>query len=133
MKNETLESMDFYLSALKRFSEALDEDLSNPLAIDGSIQRFEFSFELAWKLLKKVLMDLEGIEALSPKKTLQFAFKLGWIESESAWLLMLNDRNLTSHTYREECAQEIYSHLAGHLKSMQALQNYIEILLKDER
>ncbi len=133
MKNETLESMDFYLSALQRFSEALDEDLSNPLAIDGSIQRFEFSFELAWKLLKKVLMDLEGIEALSPKKTLQFAFKLGWIESESAWLLMLNDRNLTSHTYREECAQEIYSHLAGHLKSMQALQNYIEILLKDER
>ncbi len=132
MKSETLELMAFYSRALKRFEEALDEDLSNPLAVDGSIQRFEFSFELAWKLLKKVLMDLEGIEALSPKKTLQFAFKLGWIENESAWLLMLNDRNLTFHTYRKEYAQEIYSHLVGHLKNMQALQRCIKALLKEE-
>jgi len=69
---------------------------------------------------------------LLSKKILQFSFKLGWIKSESAWLLMLSDRNLTSYTYREECAQEIYSHLVSHLKNMQALQNHIKILLKDE-
>ncbi len=132
MKNETLGAMALYSNALERFTEALAEDLSNPLAIDGSIQRFEFSFELAWKLIKKLLLDIEGIEALSPKKTLQFAFKLGWVENEQAWLAMLNDRNLTSHTYREEVAQEIYSHFPQHLSNMQNLHNRVTTLIQDE-
>ncbi|MEA1988831.1 MAG: HI0074 family nucleotidyltransferase substrate-binding subunit [Pseudomonadota bacterium] len=122
MKAETKDSMLFFSKALQRFAEALAEDQSNPLAIDGSIQRFEFCFELGWKLIKKMLMDVEGIEALSPKKALQSAYQLGWIEDEQAWLKMLNDRNLTSHTYREEYAQEIYSKLPIHLKQMQLLQ-----------
>jgi len=42
-------------------------------------------------------MDIEGIEALSPKKALQFAYQLAWIEDVQAWLQMLNDRNITSH------------------------------------
>jgi nucleotidyltransferase substrate binding protein (TIGR01987 family) len=122
MKAETKDSMLFFSKALQRFAEALAEDQSNPLAIDGSIQRFEFCFELGWKLIKKMLMDVEGIEVLSPKKALQSAYQLGWIEDEQAWLKMLNDRNLTSYTYREEYAQEIYSKLPLHLKQMQLLQ-----------
>jgi nucleotidyltransferase substrate binding protein (TIGR01987 family) len=109
----------------------LAEDQSNPLAIDGSIQRFEFCFELGWKLIKKMLMDVEGIEVLSPKKALQSAYQLGWIEDEQAWLKMLNDRNLTSHTYREEYAQEIYSKLPLHLKQMQLLQNYLIAVIQE--
>ena len=122
MKAETKDSMLFFSKALQRFTEALAEDQSNPLAIDGSIQRFEFCFELGWKLIKKMLMDVEGIEVLSSKKALQSAYQLGWIEDEQAWLKMLNDRNLTSQTYREEYAQEIYSKLPIHLKQMQLLQ-----------
>lgn len=122
MKAETQDAMLFFSKALERFGEALAEDQSNPLAIDGSIQRFEFCFELGWKFIKKMLMDVEGIEALSPKKALQSAYQLGWIEDELAWLKMLNDRNLTSHTYREEYAQEIYVQLPLHLKQMQLLQ-----------
>ncbi|MBL7004092.1 MAG: nucleotidyltransferase substrate binding protein [Gammaproteobacteria bacterium] len=125
MKDETKNSFTFFSNALQRFDEALAQDLSNPLAIDGSIQRFEFCFELGWKLVKKMLMDIEGLEALSPKKSLQLAFLLGWIDDEQVWLKMLNDRNLTSHTYREEYALEIYSHLPAHLKNMRLLQNYL--------
>ena len=123
MRNETRDAFSFFSDALQRFDEALAQDLSNPLAIDGSIQRFEFCVELVWKLVKKMLMDIEGIEALSPKKALQFAYQSGWIEDEQAWLQMLNDRNLTSHTYREEYALEIYSHLPAHLKNMRVLKN----------
>ena len=130
MKPETHDAMLFFSKALQRFSEALAEDQSNPLAIDGSIQRFEFCFELGWKLLKKVLMDSEGVEVLSPKKALQFAYKIGWIEDEQAWLNMLNNRNLTSHTYREDFAQEIYSQLPQHLKNMQQLKHCLEEILK---
>jgi len=131
MKAETKDSMLFFSKALQRFAEALAEDQSNPLAIDGSIQRFEFCFELGWKLIKKMLMDVEGIEVLSPKKALQSAYQLGWIEDEQAWLKMLNDRNLTSHTYIEEYAQEIYSKLPIHLKQMQLLQNYLIVVIQE--
>ena len=132
MKSETHDAMSYFSTALERFSEALAEDRSNPLAIDGSIQRFEFCFELGWKLLKKVLMDVEGIEALSPKKALQFAYQFSWIEDEQAWLKMLNDRNLTSHTYREDYAEEIYSQLPKHFESMRLLERHLKILMRDE-
>jgi nucleotidyltransferase substrate binding protein (TIGR01987 family) len=131
MKAETHDAMSYFSKALLRFAEALAEDESNPLAIDGSIQRFEFCFELGWKLLKKMLMDIEGIDALSPKKALQFAYQLGWIEDEQAWLKMLNDRNLTSHTYREEYAREIYSHLLLHLTSMERLQGRLMAVIQE--
>jgi nucleotidyltransferase substrate binding protein (TIGR01987 family) len=126
MKAETQDAMQFFSKALERFGEALAEDQSNPLAIDGSIQRFEFCFELGWKLIKKLLMDVEGIEALSPKRALQFAYQVGWIDDEVLWLKMLNDRNLTSHTYREDYALEIYSHLASHLVAMKLLKSKLE-------
>jgi len=100
------------------------------LAVDGSILRFEFCVEISWKLVKKMLMDIEGIEALSPKKALQAAYQLDWIEDEQAWLQMLNDRNLTSHTYREEYALEIYSHLPAHLKNMRLLQNHLNSFIE---
>lgn len=131
MKAETQDAMLFFSRALQRFAEALAEDQSNPLAIDGSIQRFECCFELGWKLIKKMLMDVEGIEALSPKKALQSAYQLGWIEDEQAWLKILNDRNLTSHTYREEYAQEIYAQLPLHLKQMQLLQNNLIAVIQE--
>jgi len=73
-------------------------------------------------------MDVEGIEALSPKRALHFAYQAGWIDDEVLWLKMLNDRNLTSHTYREDYALEIYSHLASHLDAIQLLKSELEHL-----
>ena len=132
MKAETHDAMLYFSKALQRFSEALAEDRSNPLAIDGSIQRFEFCFELGWKLLKKMLIDIEGVEALSPKKSMKFAYQLGWLEDEQAWLKMLNDRNLTSHTYRENYAEEIYAQLPEHFKLMQQLEAYLKEILRHQ-
>ena len=77
-------------------------------------------------------MDMEGIEALSPKKALLVAYQLGWLSDEEAWLKMLNDRNLTSHTYREEYALEIYSRLPRHFESMQQLEQRIKTILCDK-
>ena len=48
------EAVAYLSQALDRFDEALAVPLSNPLAIDGTIQRFEFSFELSWKAIKVV-------------------------------------------------------------------------------
>lgn len=83
--------------ALARLHESLSFDLSQPLVVDACIQRFEFCIELTWKTLKKCLA-LEGIEANTPRESIQLAYNAHWINDETAWLSMLKDRNLTSHT-----------------------------------
>ncbi len=93
--------------ALERLREALAEPTANSLAIDGTIQRFEFTIELFWKALKR-LLAYEGIETSTPRETLQQAYQVGWLTDETAWLDMLRDRNQTSHAYDKALAREIY-------------------------
>lgn len=68
--------------AAARLDEALATAQGNPLGVDASIQRFEFSVELAWKALQRVLLRDHGIEAASPKRTLQEAYRVGLIGDE---------------------------------------------------
>ncbi|ATG74478.1 nucleotidyltransferase [Zobellella denitrificans] len=111
-------------NALARLQESLDFPASQPLVVDASIQRFEFCIELTWKTLKKAL-TVEGISANTPRECLQQAYAAHWLEDEGEWLSMLKDRNLTSHTYKEEVAWDIYQRLPDHLAAMQALHRLL--------
>ena len=104
--------------ALDRLNEALEQPFSSsPLVLDGSIQRFEFCYELFWKTLMKALLVLEGVEAKSPRQVLKKAFDR-WIDDENTWLDMLADRDLTPHTYQKKLAEQVYSHLPTYYKAM---------------
>lgn len=96
--------------ALERLREALAQPEDNPLAIDGTIQRFEFAIELSWKALRR-LLTREGVTTTTPRETLRAAFQAGWLADEGAWLQMLRDRNETSHTYNEATAKRIYANV----------------------
>ena len=98
---------DFF-KALKRLEEALEKDLNDDIIIDGIIQRFEFTFELAWKVMKLYLED-QGIldEALAPRSTIRCAFKHKLITDGDIWIEMMLDRNRTSHMYDETTARNI--------------------------
>lgn len=101
-----------FLRALMKLRAALKKDISaDELYLDGLIQRFEFCFELSWKLIKAFL-DYEGVEVNSPRSAIRKAFQTELIADAEAWLDMLEKRNLSSHTYDEETAKEIYSHVA---------------------
>lgn len=91
-----------------RLCDAIKLGPDAPLAIDGTIQRFEFCFELAWKTLKSVL-ESEGTVCTSPKSCLKEAFHEGLITDEQGWLALLEARNLTSHVYDEAMATKIYT------------------------
>ena len=88
---------------------------------DAAIQRFEFSFELAWKAIQEALKK-EGLGCQSPKSCLREAFAQGWIEDEDAALAILDDRNLTSHTYNESLAQVVFDRLPAHLAFFRGLE-----------
>lgn len=96
-------------TALSRLDLALAQPV-NEFVRDSAIQRFEFTFELFWKSLKAYAEE-SGLEAFSPRDSLRVAFQLGVIQESPEWFRMLEDRNLTSHTYNEATADAIYSHL----------------------
>lgn len=112
-----LQSVNNLEQAIARLEEALAEDLSNSLLVDGTIQRFEFTIELYWKTLKRILAS-EGIETRTPKETLKEAYQIGWLNDETAWLQMLKDRNETSHTYDEEAALRILQNIKEYFPEM---------------
>lgn len=112
-------------NAMKRLEEALDEDPSNSLIVDGTIQRFEFTIELYWKTLKRLLL-IEGIETKTPRETLKEAYQAGWLNREEDWLQMLRDRNATSHTYDEAAAREIVEHIHQYFPEMKKVFTLIK-------
>ena len=121
--------LDGFQRALDRLDEALAVSPDAPLALDGTLQRFEFTFELAWKTLKDALED-EGIEARTPREVLREAYGAGWLDDEGAWLTMLRDRNLSSHAYSEEMAAEIYGRVRTNAA---ALRQAHAVVLRNQR
>lgn len=100
-------------AAVTRLREALADYKRTPLDSirDGTIQRFEFCTELAWKTMREYLLDQGYTEINSPKAVIRQAYAFGMIEDEQAWVALLNDRNMTSHVYDEQTAQDIFSRI----------------------
>ncbi|WP_406542233.1 nucleotidyltransferase substrate binding protein [Clostridium ljungdahlii] len=97
-----------FINALSRLREALEKDITDDIIVDGIIQRFEFTFEQSWKVMKLYLED-QGIldEALAPRSTIRVAFKHKIISNGDLWIEMMLDRNRTSHMYDETTAKNI--------------------------
>lgn len=87
--------------AYNQFHEAVTriEQLSI-LEKEGLVQRFEYTFELAWKILKDYL-EAQAVTAGFPREVIKVAFHYGLIEDGEVWMDMLEKRNLMAHTYDE--------------------------------
>lgn len=110
-----------FRNATERLSEALAREPHDELARDGSIQRFEFTFELAWKVIRAELLD-SGIRCEAPRECIRAAFKQGILADDPFWLQMVKMRNLTSHTYIQRIANQVYRQLPDALERFKALQ-----------
>ncbi len=82
---------------------------------DACIQRFEFTFELAWKMIKRRLeQDLPSagdVDALSYRGLIRVAAERGLVKPPEAWFTYREKRNLTSHTYDQAIARDVYRHI----------------------
>ncbi|WP_449355550.1 HI0074 family nucleotidyltransferase substrate-binding subunit [Virgibacillus natechei] len=120
--HERLQSSE---NALDTFQEIID--IKNPSTIerDAGIQRFEYSFESCWKAAKQYLYDIEGLDIGSPKGVLRSFREIGLLSEDETvlGLRMVNDRNMTVHTYNEELAVEIFGNLPQYY---QFLRDWVE-------
>ena len=121
-----LQRYDSFHRANKRIQDITESDKKaddlSELEMEGLIQRFEYTFELGWKVLQD-LLKYKGYEFVQgPNGTLQKAFEDGLIADHDGWRRMAKARVTTSHTYNEGDATEIvrnifdeYSHLLQRL------------------
>ena len=73
----------------------------------GLIQRFEFTHELAWKVLKDYFEYQGNSDITGSRDATREAFNRGIIQDGEAWMEMIKSRNKSSHTYNEDTAKEI--------------------------
>ena len=106
MNDEFSYSLKKLGAAITRLREAVDCAQSQ-LERDGVIQRFEFSFELLWKTIKR-LAGIQGIEVRTPRESLEEGFRIGWISNESLFMEMLIDRNRAAHVYDQKMADDLF-------------------------
>jgi nucleotidyltransferase substrate binding protein (TIGR01987 family) len=107
-----------FSKALARLQEGAAEDPSrSDLVVDGLIQRFEFTFELGWKLLKGLLHH-QGIECTSPRSCVKEAAVIGLVADGDGWISMLEARNRTAHLYSRDDALTIYSEIKNRFVSL---------------
>lgn len=102
-----------FKNAIQRLKEAVTEySNTNSLVVrDGVIQRFEFTTDLAWKTLREYLLDQGYNDINSPKSVMKTAYSDKLINNEEYWIMLLNDRNVTSHIYNEEDANAVYKRI----------------------
>ena len=114
--------------ATERLKEALNVEESE-ITIDGTLHRFEFTFELAWKTLKDY-MEYNGIIETtgSPREVLKIAFASGLIEDGETWIDMMLARNSLSHLYDEKTSKKIYNDIKE--KYIKLIENLNEVLDK---
>ena len=86
----------------------------------GAIQAFEFTFELAWKTIKRVL-EKKGIQVRSPRDAFSEAANNGLIREPKLWFIFIDKQNLTSHTYQETTAVEIVNIFESFSEEMKLL------------
>ena len=101
--------------ALKSLEYAIERSIKLPLdeeIRDSVIQRFEYSYELSWKMLKRQIeMDSPtpaSVDAMSFKELIREGAERGLINNPEAWFEYRRQRNLTSHVYNETKAINVY-------------------------
>ena len=114
-----------FAKAINQLESALNAP-KNDLSRDASIQRFEFTVELAWKTAKKVM----STTAATPRQVVREMGQAGMIDDVSFWFLALENRILSSHKYKEELAEKVYDFAKGFCEEAKKLLIKLEAEIK---
>lgn len=106
------------------------EEIVQDTLIAGSIQKFEFVYELSIKMLKRQLKTIESndsdIDSSDFRDILRMSAQAGLIESPESWFDYRKMRNITSHTYDQNKALQVYNGIAAFLESTRFLVTQLQ-------
>ena len=102
--HQRFNSFNKAFNQLERF--VAKEEL-NEMEEQGLIKAFEYTYELSWKTLQDLLKEKGYSDVVGPRPVIEQSFHDGYITKGKEWMRMHNSRNLTSHTYDKETAEEI--------------------------
>ena len=110
------ERIEIAKKALNSLEEAIARANPTLTERDAAIQRFEYTVEAVWKAGQRYLQIVEGFEEGSPKGVIRRSREVGILEENltSSALEMIDDRNLTAHTYNESLAALIFQRLSDY-------------------
>lgn len=103
-----------YKKALAKLGEAVQLDSVRKLSElekQGTIQAFEYTHELAWKVMQDFFIYQGNSEIRGSRDATRQAFSANLITDGDHWMEMIKNRNLTSHTYNEQISDEIYKNI----------------------
>ncbi len=124
MPNNLIQSYEVFINAHKKLTEFIETDNNSEKDRAAIIHAYEYTFELWWKFLQRYLQDYETVTEYGPGATIRNAFQFGIIEEGQKYMDMLRDRNLISHTYKENTAIEIHQRIKE--QHIQTLNNFIK-------
>lgn len=106
-------------------TEEQDEELR-----DACIQRFEYTFELSWKMLKRRLEldlpDAHSVDAMGFRELVRSGAERGLVADVGAWMVFRDKRNITSHTYNKIKAAEVAASIPAFVASAQELLTHLQ-------
>jgi nucleotidyltransferase substrate binding protein (TIGR01987 family) len=105
-----IKDIDMHLETLEQALALLEEVLSEPFSAlmrDAAIHRFEYTFELSWKLLRRIA-QLEGQQADSPWQAIRIAAEAELLQNIDLWFEMVECRNSVTMTFMPDIADQVF-------------------------
>ncbi len=119
--NNALERFDAVIEGKETFYKEGFSDVY----LDVAVKRFEFTFEMAWKAIRRYL-DFVGITCKSPRACFKEAYVQGLLKEEEVWLEMIEFRNLSPHIYNEQEIEELLNYVSAFSKAFNRLKAKLE-------
>lgn len=117
---------ELYQRALARLRELVQQvnmaGMPTEVERDALIQRFEFSFELAWKTLQDYLDEMGMERKATPNAVLIDALSSGMLHDRLLWREMLQTRNNLSHNYGLTLAIQFFEGIDTYLRELEQLE-----------
>ena len=112
-----------YCRALEQLEGFFEPPELNSREEQGLIKAFEYTFELGWNTLRDLLKSEGATDLIGSRDTLREAFRVDLISDGTTWMAMIQDRNLTSHTYNRATAIQIATNIReGYLECFRQLR-----------
>jgi nucleotidyltransferase substrate binding protein (TIGR01987 family) len=96
-----------YCKAVAQMNKFVEKDTLNEFEIQGLIQCFEYTYELAWNVMKDFLVSKGYTNIVGSRDSISLAFENDLLDDGLVWMEMVKDRNKSTHTYNESTAIEL--------------------------